>query len=83
MKNMSRVLTFGDFVTFRTKASMQDIKVAILLSTRGQTPYPPSFECNVLRESLSVDSQSIPCATLKRSGSWVISVFIWVNPWTK
>jgi hypothetical protein len=27
-----------------------------------------SMYCNVLRESLSVDSQNIPCATLKRRG---------------
>ncbi len=32
---------------------------------------PPSFKCNLLCESLSVVSQSIPCATLKRRGSWV------------
>jgi hypothetical protein len=29
-----------------------------------QNPFPPSFKCNVLRESLSVDSQNISCATL-------------------
>jgi hypothetical protein len=29
---------------------------------------------NVLREGLSEDSQNIPCATLKRRGSWVIRV---------
>ncbi len=37
-------------------------------------PSRPSFKCNVLRESLSVDSQNIPCATLNRRGSWVLSV---------
>jgi hypothetical protein len=42
---------------------MQDITVA-----RLQTPLSPSFKCNVLRESLSVDSQNIPCATLKEKG---------------
>jgi hypothetical protein len=31
-------------------------------------PSLPSFKCNVLRESLSVDSQNIPCATLQRKG---------------
>jgi hypothetical protein len=31
-------------------------------------PSPPSIKCNVLRESLSEDSQNIPCATLKRIG---------------
>jgi hypothetical protein len=41
---------------------------------------PPSFKCNVLRESLSVDSQNIPCATLKRRESWVISVCMYLCP---
>jgi hypothetical protein len=51
---------------------MQDIER--LQSTRVQTPL--SFKCNVVRESLSVDSQNIPCAVLKRRGSWVISVYL-------
>jgi hypothetical protein len=38
---------------------------------------PPTFKCNVLCESLSVDSQNIPCTILKRRGSWVISVYLW------
>ncbi len=29
---------------------------------------PPSTKCDVLRESLSEDSQNIPCTTLKRRG---------------
>jgi hypothetical protein len=40
-------------------------------------PSSLSFKCNVLRESRSVDSQNIPCATLKRRGSWVISKYLW------
>jgi hypothetical protein len=64
MENISRGPTFGDFVTIHTEVSMQDITVARLQST-------------VLRESLSVDSQNIPCATLKGRGSWVISVNLW------
>jgi hypothetical protein len=57
---------------------MQDVIVARLQSTRVcRLPSSPSFKCNVLRESLSVDSQIIPCATLKRRGSWVISVYLW------
>ncbi len=35
--------TFGDFVTIRTEASMQDITVARLQSTRVQTPLSPLF----------------------------------------
>jgi hypothetical protein len=57
---------------------MQDITVA-RLSTRVRTSLSPSFKCNVLRESLSVDSQNIPCATLKRRGVWVISVYLWLK----
>jgi hypothetical protein len=54
--------------------------VARLQSTRvqGRLPSLPCIKCNVLRESLSEDSQNIPGATLKRRGSWVISIFRWV-----
>ncbi len=77
MENNRRGPTFRDFVSVRTEASMQDITVAMLQSTRVQTPLsPPPFKCNVLRESLSVDGQKIPCATLKRRGSWVISLYL-------
>jgi hypothetical protein len=58
MENISRGHTFGDFVTIFTKASMQDVTVA-----RGteylqeyRLPSPFSFKCNVLHESLSVDT---------------------------
>jgi hypothetical protein len=56
---------------------MLDIMVARLVGTRVQTPLSPSIKCNVLRESLSEDSQNIPWATLKRRGLWVISVYLW------
>jgi hypothetical protein len=58
---------------------MQDNTVARPQSTRVQTSLYPSFKCNVLRESLSVDSPNIPCATLKRRRSWVISVYLWIR----
>jgi hypothetical protein len=35
--------TFGDFVTIRTEASMQDITVARLQSTRVQTSLSPTL----------------------------------------
>jgi hypothetical protein len=73
MENKSRGPTFGDLVT-----------VARLQGKRVQTPLspsPPSFKCNVLRESLSVNSQNIPCGCRKlrqldgesagNHGSWV------------
>ncbi len=79
MENKRKGSTFGDFVT---EGLMQDVTVAKLQSTR--VPYyklspPPSFKCKVLRESLPVNSQNIPCATLKRRGSWVISISFGVN----
>jgi hypothetical protein len=40
MENISRGPTFGDFVTIRTEASMQDITVARL---QVQTPLSPLF----------------------------------------
>jgi hypothetical protein len=43
MENISRVPTFGDFVTIRTEASMQDVTVARLQSTRVQTPLSSLF----------------------------------------
>jgi hypothetical protein len=63
--------TFGDFVTSSShrEGSMQDVLVARLQSPRVyRLPSSLSFKCNVLRESLSVDSQNIPCATLPRRG---------------
>jgi hypothetical protein len=55
---------------------MQDVTVARLQSTRVPSVLPSSlsFKCNVLRESLSEESQNIPCATLREEGSWVISM---------
>jgi hypothetical protein len=56
---------------------MQDVSVARLYRVQKyRLPSAPSFKYNVLRESLSVDSQTIPCAILKRRGSWVISVYL-------
>ncbi len=75
MDNVSRGPTFGDFVTILREGCMQDITIARLHSTRVQSPLSPSIKCNVLRKSLSEDSQNISCATLsKRRGSRVISV---------
>ncbi len=51
---------------------MQDYRVQ-----EYRLPSPPSIKCNVLRESLSEDSQNIPCATLKERGSWVIFKYLW------
>ncbi len=80
MENISRGPTFGDFVTIRTQSrtsQLQDYRILEYCTLVYRLPFPPSFKCNVLRESLSVDSQNIPCATLQRRGSWVISVYLW------
>jgi hypothetical protein len=74
MENISRGPNFGDFVTILTEGVMQDKTIARLQSTRVQTPLSIKFNVLLLRESLSKDSQNNPCATLKRRGSWVISV---------
>jgi hypothetical protein len=66
MENISRGPTFEDFVNILTERSMQDNTAARQQSTRVQTALPPSIKCNVLRESLSEDSQNIPCATLEK-----------------
>ncbi len=75
MKNNSRGPTFGDFVTLRTEGSMQDIVVASLQRTRVQIPLSlSSIKCNVLRESLSVESQNIPCETLREGGTGYLCI---------
>jgi hypothetical protein len=81
MENISRGPTFGDFVTIRSEVSMQDVTVARLQTKRVQTSLSPLFYMwwGTAWESLSVDSQNIPCATLKRRGSWAISVYLWVT----
>ncbi len=43
MENISRGLTFEDFVTICTEMSTQDVTVARLQSTRVQTPLSPLF----------------------------------------
>ncbi len=57
--------TFGDFFHYphrRVPAGHYGCK------TEYRLPSPLSTKCNVLRESLSKDSQIIPYATLKRRG---------------
>ncbi len=77
MENVSRGPTFGDLVTILTERSMQDVTVARLQSTRvyGRLS-PPSFKCKVLLESLSEESQNIPCATLREEGRVVVNLCV-------
>jgi hypothetical protein len=45
MENMSRGPTFGDFVTIRTEASMQDVTVAITTEYKStDSPHPQSTD---------------------------------------
>jgi hypothetical protein len=78
MENISRGPSFGDFVTILTMqrgvdAGHHGFKTTEYKSTDSP---PPSMKCNVLLESLSEDSQNIPCATLKSRGSRVLSIYL-------
>ncbi len=53
---------------------MQNTTAARVKEKRLYTP--PSSKCNVLCESLSEDSQNIPCATLRRRGV-VVVIYLW------
>jgi hypothetical protein len=58
---------------------MKDVTIARLQSTeylQTPSPPPPSIKYDVLRESLSEDSQKIPCATLKKKGVVGISLVL-------
>ncbi len=74
---MSGGPTFGDFVTILTGGRCRTTLLQDYRVQEYRLPSPPSIKCNVLRESLSEDSQNISCATLKRRGSWVICVYLW------
>ncbi len=75
---MTRGSTLGDFVTILTEGSMQDITVARLHSSRVyRVPSPPSIKCNYTAWESLWGQSNILCATLKRRGSWVISVYLW------
>ncbi len=77
MENISRGPTNGEFVNILTEGSMQDVTVARLYRVQQYTlPYPPSFKCSSAWESLCI---YIPCATLKRRGSWVSSTYLWIT----
>jgi hypothetical protein len=76
-ESISRGSAFGDFVTIYREGSMQDFRVQEYRLHSSLS----FFNSNVLRESLSVDSQNIPCATLKRrGGSWVFSIYSYLWP---
>ncbi len=73
MENISIVLEVPPSGILSPSLQRRRCKTSQLQDYRVQEwrlPSPPSFKCNVLRESLSVDSQNIPCATLERRGSW-------------
>ncbi len=79
MENISRGPTFGYLSLSASRRRCRTSQLQDYTVREYRLPSPPSFKCNVLRESLSVDSQNIPCATLKRGGSWVTSVYLWTG----
>ncbi len=77
--NICRGPAFGDFYPSNRGLCSTTRR---LHDTEYQSTDPlllPSIKCNVLRESLSEDNQNIPCATLKRRESWVISIYHWLR----
>jgi hypothetical protein len=63
----SRGPTFGDFCHYphrEVDAGRHGCKC-----TEYRLPTYPSFKCNVLRESLSEDSQNIPLCNIKEKGA--------------
>ncbi len=76
MENRSRGTTNGDFVTILTEGSCRTSRLQDYRIRGDRLLPPPSIKLNVLRESLSEDSQNIPCATLKTGGSGVISIYL-------
>jgi hypothetical protein len=80
MEDISRGPTFGDFVTIRTEASMQDVTFERLQSTRVQTPSLPPLLNVMYCVRVSLRTVKIfPYATLKRRWSWVISLYLWLK----
>jgi hypothetical protein len=69
-------------------AGQHGCKATEYKSTDSPLPPPPFCNCNALRESHSMDGLNIPCASLKRRRSWVISneviytvisVYLWMK----
>ncbi len=73
MENIRRGPIFGDLSLSAPRRRCRISKLQGYRVQKYRLPSPPSFKCNVLCESLSVDSHIIPCAKLKRRGSWAIS----------
>ncbi len=78
MENISLGPTFGDLSLSVQRGRSRTHRLQDNRVQEYRLPSPPSFKCNVLRKSLSGQSK-YPCATLKRRGSWVISVYLWVG----
>jgi hypothetical protein len=81
MENTSRGPTFEDFFTILNEGSMQDNTVARLQSTKVQTPLSHlSIKCNVLRQSISEDSQKYSLRNTKEKGTveylWFLGTFL-------
>ncbi len=76
MENISRGPTFRDFVTIHTEGRS---RITWLQDYRVQDYRPPSLpfiKCKVVRESLSEDSQNIPCATLNKEKGVVCNLYL-------
>jgi hypothetical protein len=76
MENISKGPTFGDFVTIRTEASMQDATVARLQSTRVQTPYLPTLFNAMYCVRVSLWTVTVFLRNTKEIGSWATTLYL-------
>ncbi len=79
MENISRGLSFGDFVTFLTEGSIgqQGCKTTEYKSSQS----PPSIKCNVpycVRVSLR-KVKIFHAEHWRDEGRWVISIYLWTH----
>jgi hypothetical protein len=85
MENFSRGPTFGGFVTIRIEGSMQG--TSQLQDYRVQEfrlSSPPSFKCNVLRQSLAVDQSKYSLRNTKEKevvGNLYVSLVRMIHIW--
>jgi hypothetical protein len=78
MENISRGSTFGDLSLSTERGRCRTSQLQDYRVQEYRLRSFLSFTCNVLLESLFVESQNIPGVTLKRRGPWKISIYLWL-----
>ncbi len=70
MENISRGPTFRDFVTIHTEGRCRTTWLQDYRVQEYRPPSPPFIKCNVLRESLSEDSQNHKVHRVATAAFW-------------